>query len=370
MRVLFVLPRIVMGGVERITLNLIGQLQAEGIECALALRRRHGELLSEAEQLTDVFEIARGGLHHFVPRLTVLIQNWRPTHIVVVFANISLLTLWARRRSRSGAVVICGVHNAPGVETARPGFFGRLRYKVDVSVLRWVYKYVDAIVTDSIGVEVEIKKIFGISEHRVCTIYNPVMNAKEWKQIACAPVRREAAVRRLVAIGRLVWQKGFDVLVAAMARVNTTQAWHLDIYGEGPDRKALTEQIDLLGLSGSITLKGYTTDPIGCLVAADVFVLSSRHEGLPTVLILALAAGIQIVSTDCPHGPSEILQGGKLGTLVRTEASSLAEGIGHALSGVSYVDPEAMRARALAFDVAHSTARWRALLESTLSQRE
>ena len=92
MKILFVLPRMVTGGVERVTLRLVEGLQARGHECAFALRRAYGEFLPEAEALCPVFEVAAGGLHQFVPKLAQLIQSWQPSHIVTAFADVGVLT--------------------------------------------------------------------------------------------------------------------------------------------------------------------------------------------------------------------------------------------------------------------------------------
>jgi glycosyltransferase involved in cell wall biosynthesis len=369
MKVLFVLPRMVMGGVERVTLNLIRQFQADGIECALALSRCHGELLEEAMQLTDVHEVAGKGIHQFIPGLAKLMRIWRPTHVVVVFANIGLLTLFARGWTRSDAPMVYGVHNSHGVETARPGVLGFLRYLVNRIVARVVYSHADAIVADSEGVEREIRALFGVQGNRLQTIYNPVISAADSQKISDLPARIASATTRLVTIGRFVRQKGFDLLIEAMAKVGKQHHWRLDIYGDGPDRAALEAQIQESQMSGRIALKGYTTDPLRCLCEDDIFVLPSRHEGLPTVLIQALACGIQIVATDCQHGPSEILSDGNFGVLVRAnDSSALADGITRVLSGQFHIDPAALRARAQDFSVRNSAARWRGLLEGLLAK--
>src|SRR5690242_2363052 len=156
MKLLFVLPRMVMGGVERVTLNLIWRFQTEGVECALALRRCHGELLVEAEQLTKVYELAKGGIHQFIPRLAKLLRELQPTHVIVAFPDICLLTLWARNWAHCNAMVVYGVHNAHGIETAWPGLWGRLRYGIYRRIAGTVYRHVDAIVANSMGVEREI----------------------------------------------------------------------------------------------------------------------------------------------------------------------------------------------------------------------
>ena len=131
MKILFVLPRMVTGGVERVTLRLVDGLQAHGHECAFALRRAYGEFLPEAEALCPVFEVAAGGLHQFVPKLAQLIQSWQPSHIVTAFADVGVLTHLAIKQSGHKPYWVHGVHATHDAVTATPGIKGRLRYQLD-----------------------------------------------------------------------------------------------------------------------------------------------------------------------------------------------------------------------------------------------
>ncbi|MDA3876480.1 MAG: glycosyltransferase, partial [Halothiobacillus sp.] len=143
MRVLFVLPRMLAGGVERVTLNLVASLQAEGIECRLALRRCHGEFIEEAKALVDVEELAGDGLHHFVPRLARLISDWHPSHVVTAFADVGLMTLLACRLAGDKTALIHGVHNTHSFANRRPGITGLIRYGLDDVMARALYRRAD-----------------------------------------------------------------------------------------------------------------------------------------------------------------------------------------------------------------------------------
>ena len=125
---------------------------------------------------------------------------------------------------------------------------------------------------------------------------------------------------RLIAAGRLAPQKGFDLLLEAFVAVADRHPdWTLDIFGKGPLREPLEQQVIDLGLGGRARLNG-PTDRLGERMRdASVFVLSSRYEGFPIVLLEALAAGLAVVSFDCPTGPSDILTDGTDGLLVPPE---------------------------------------------------
>lgn len=361
MRVLFVLPRMVSGGVERVILNLIAEFQKSGHECALALRRAYGELLPEARSLTTVHEVAPDGLHQFVPRLTRLIRAWQPTHVVTAFADVGALTRLAMQLARSRACWVHGVHNAHARIAARSGPSGAVRFYLDNLCAGFVYRRADKVVAVSDGVRHDVLAQFHVDPAAVVTIYNPVVPAAELIPVH-APRHPPDQPFTIVGLGRLTRQKGFDVLVEAMRVVPAP--WRLDIWGEGEDRSLLERQIKEAGLESSVYLRGYTNEPYEVLRAADLFVLSSRWEGLPTVLIEALACQCQIVATDCPHGPGEILLDGDLGQFVPADAPSLlAAAIRRAMDATRKFAPGTLLARAQDFSVGAASGRWMALLE-------
>ena len=121
----------------------------------------------------------------------------------------------------------------------------------------------------------------------------------------------------IVALGRLVPQKGFDMLLDAFAGLaRRHDRVRLEVWGEGPDRAALEAQRDALGLAGRVVFPGTTQSPYELLRRASLFVMSSRREGFPTVLGEAMAAGVPVVSFDCPSGPRELIRDGLDGLLI------------------------------------------------------
>ena len=151
---------------------------------------------------------------------------------------------------------------------------------------------------------------------------NPVLPAPP----ATVPPNDTAVI---VAMGRLVPQKGYDLLLESFARIADRHAgWTLEIWGEGPDRAVLEQQRDGLGLAGRVSFPGTTQAPYDALRRASFFVLSSRREGFPTVLGEAMAAGVPAVSFDCPSGPRELIRDGIDGLLIpREDVGALAAGM-------------------------------------------
>lgn len=124
--------------------------------------------------------------------------------------------------------------------------------------------------------------------------------------------------RYIVAVGRLDRQKGFDLLLEAYASLPKPRP-HLLILGEGPERASLQEQRSKLALEAEVKIPGRVPDPTPFIKLSQFFVLSSRYEGFPNVLLEAMAAGKAVISFDCPSGPAELIEAGKSGMLIQPE---------------------------------------------------
>ncbi len=139
--------------------------------------------------------------------------------------------------------------------------------------------------------------------------------------------------RRLLAVGRLEQEKGFDRLVAAFAeQADRFPEWQLRLIGDGTQRSALEQQIAALGLSQRVALTGWLRPVWPEYIAADLFVLPSRYEGFPSALLEAMACGVAVLAVDCESGPREIIQHGCNGWLVANEDKALSSGLGHLMS--------------------------------------
>lgn len=362
MRILFVLPRMVTGGVERVTLNLVAELLQGGHDCAFALRKAYGEFLPEAKSLCPVFEIAPKSLLQFIPNLSSIINTWQPTHIITAFADIGSLTYLAIKHSKQNINWVHGVHGPHDIITAKPSFIGHLRFHLDNFFAAVVYKKANKIIAVSNGVRKNILEKFQCSENKVVTIYNPVLEKKHLieKRIDTTPANHSP---KIIALGRLTRQKGFDILIQAIHKV--PQPWHLEIWGDGEEKENLQNLIDTLGLKTYITLKGNTNEPFKILRQADLFILSSRFEGLPTVLIEAICCQCNIISTDCPHGAAEILENGRWGVLVENEnIQALSNAIIENLKCNTHISPNLLIQRAEAFTKHKAADQWEYILKN------
>ncbi len=184
---------------------------------------------------------------------------------------------------------------------------------------RRFYPWADTVIAVSEGVADDLVSCLGLSRAQITVIPNPVVS-DDIEALANEPLEHPwfapGAPPVLLAAGRLTTQKAFPTLLQAFARLVPERDLRLMILGEGPDRGALQAEIDALGLGARVALPGFDPNPFRYLARARLFVLSSAWEGLPGVLIQAMACGTPVVSTDCPSGPREVLENGRLGPLV------------------------------------------------------
>jgi glycosyltransferase involved in cell wall biosynthesis len=220
----------------------------------------------------------------------------RPDLVVSFLTRTNILSVLAARGL--DLPVIISERNNPALQTVGP-VWGALR--------RWSYPRADGLVTMTAGA---MRYFADTVPPRIWVIPNP----------ATAPASLPDACsdgRTIAAVGRLVPQKGFDLLLEAFAKAkDAIPEWRLVLWGEGPDRTALEAQRDRLGLAGRVEMPGVTNRPGEWIAHTDVFVLSSRFEGWGLVVGEAMAAGLPVISFDCKWGPAEMIEHDRSGILV------------------------------------------------------
>jgi glycosyltransferase involved in cell wall biosynthesis len=225
-----------------------------------------------------------------------------------------------------------------------------------IPLLRHCYARADSIIAASRGVAEDATAFLGLDPRRLHVVYNPV-HVTGLARVIEEPLRHPwfapGAAPVLLGIGRLVGQKNFPLLVEAFAKVRQRIDARLVIIGgdeSSSDQMAHRQHLQTLavdlGVGDDVELPGYQPNPYPYLKAAGVFVLSSDYEGFGNVLIEALLTGCPVVSTDCPSGPSEILDNGRYGMLVPVDdADCLADAIVESLAAEPQRDKLRQRGR-------------------------
>jgi glycosyltransferase involved in cell wall biosynthesis len=223
------------------------------------------------------------------------------------------------------------------------------RGRLTPRLIKRFYPWANGIVVVSHGVRDDMAQLTKIPRERITVIYNPSIVSADVREKAQAPLDHPwfepGQPPVLIAVGRLQIQKDYPTLLQAFAQVRQKRPVRLLILGEGKERPMLEEIIKTLGVEEDVSLPGFVMNPFAYMARASLFVLSSRWEGLPTVLIEAMCCGTPVVSTDCPSGPREILREGQYGQLVPVgEPTALARAIETTLDAkTSSPPPESWR---------------------------
>ena len=313
-RIAFYMHDLSGGGVERMRLALIGELRARGLDVSLIVARRRGALtaLLPPDLPLDVLE-SRGMLGGVWP-LARILRRRRPDVLVASLDHNNVTAMLARLVARVPTRVVICQHNALSAEMPI-GW----RYRL-VPWLYWLLQHAaHGIVAVSQGVADDLAVTARIARDRITVIYNPVIGPDFMQRAAASaphPWLLKNSCPVFIFAGRLSRQKDPALLLDAFALLLVQRPARLIVLGEGPLLADLQAQAARLGIVSHVTFAGFQANPLPWIHAADALVSSSRYEGLGNVIIEALACGTQVVSTDCPHGPSEILLGGVAGRLV------------------------------------------------------
>jgi glycosyltransferase involved in cell wall biosynthesis len=331
-RLAFFLPGLYDGGAERIMLNLAKGIIARGYLVDLVLARAEGPFLNELPDSVRLIDLKASRVFFSTPALVRYLRHERPVALLsILYSNI--IAVWARRLAGIPPRVILGEHNTlSSVVNGEGGF----RWRLFPSLARWFYPWADGIVAVSTGVANDLAQLTNIPLDRIQVIYNPIVTSELFEKSKSAiehPWFTSGEPPVLLAVGRLTTQKGFDVLIQAFAEVTKNHRARLLILGEGEERLPLEALIREFGLGQDVSMPGFVPNPYPYMAHAAGFVLSSRWEGLPTVLVEAMSLGAPIISTDCPSGPREILLDGKYGQMVPVDdPSALAAAISTTLT--------------------------------------
>ncbi len=347
------LPALEGGGAERAMLHLAQGLAERGFKTDLVLAETKGAYLDTVPSAIRIVDLkARSPL--IVSKTLALRRYLQQEQPAVLFSALDILSsaTWAQRLAGvSTRIVMCVQTNlSQQFRDHQPNTIGRIRPRM----VQWFYPWADAIVAASRGVADDVARMAHIPADTIQVIYNPVVTPSvlaKMQQPIDHPWFAPDAPPVILGVGRLVSQKDFPTLVNAFAIVRQQRPARLMILGEGEDRAKLEAQIRELGLQADVALPGFAENPYAYMAHASVFALSSIFEGFGNVVAEAMAAGTAIVSTDCPSGPAEILDGGKYGKLVPVgDAAALAAGILATLAAPTAADVLCQRAQAFSLD--------------------
>lgn len=300
------------------------------------------------------------------------LRSMRPDVLIAADLLANLTALEARERARHTSPLI--VTQRTHTSTFLAGKFARRHRKMLIREIQRLYPKADAVVGVSKGVSADLVSM-GLPAGLVRTIYNPVIGPKT-EAHAAEPIDhpwfQEGAPPVILGVGRLTPQKDFSILVKAFARlIREGRDLRLVIVGAGrspADESRLSGLASRLGIQDRFDLPGSVANPFAYMAKSALIACSSRWEGLPAMLIEALAVGTPAVSTDCPSGPREVLQDGALGRLVPVgDDQALADAIMATLDHPP--DPEGLIRSAERFRVQASVDAYSTLIDDLRTHR-
>ena len=312
MRITLVISTFGIGGADRVLSIMANYWTAQGHDISLIslsplsndMFKLHPRVKRIGLNLLNVSTQIGQRLFWNVRRVTQLrlaLRRSQPDVAISFIDTSNVLTLMASWRL--GFPVIVGERNDPRQHSIGPTW----------NLLRsLLYRYASAVVIQSSQILDWASR--HVERNNVYVIPNPT-NPELKRSVKAS--NRHGAGHTVVAVGRLARQKGFDLLIPAFGCCAAKHVgWSLVIVGEGEERTHLEILAATIGIADRVKLIGTVRNPFPLLREADLFVLSSRYEGFPNVLVEAMACGLPVISTDCPTGPSEIIRNDMDGVLV------------------------------------------------------
>ena len=309
------LPSLAGGGAQLVMLKLAGAMAERGYPVDLVLSEATGPYLAQVPPKVRVVDLGSTHVLTSLPALMRYLRRDRPDALIAAMAHTNVVSIWARRLTGFPTLLMLTEHNTISVERAT-----NWRAHLLPFLTRIFYPWSDVIVVVSHGVADDMAPMLGLARERIHVIYNPIITPQLRQKVQeplTHPWFTPGAPPVILGVGRLTAQKDFTTLIQAFAHVRRNRLARLMILGEGEERPALERLIEQLNLGADVSLPGFVANPYPYMARAAIFALSSRWEGLPSVLIEALYCGAAIVSTDCPSGPQEILAGGRYGRLAQ-----------------------------------------------------
>ena len=344
------LPSLHGGGAERVMATLANAFTERGFKVDLVLAEAKGPYLKELSPKVRVVDLKVGRVSRSLPGLVGYLRREQPYAMLTALNHANVIAIIARALAGVATRLVISERITLGkASTRNEGMAQRILYVL----MRLCYPKADGIVAVSNGAADALSVFAKIPRERITTVYNPcnvIAIQKRAEESLEHPWFLPGEPPVVLGIGRLTTQKDFPLLLKAFAQLRTQCKARLMILGDGELSGSLQDLAHSLGLGADdFCLQGFVENPFSYLSRCGVFVLSSRWEGLPNVLIQALACGAAIVSTDCPSGPLEILEDGKWGRLVPVgDVQAMAEAMKETLNHQQRPD---QTLRALDFNV-------------------
>lgn len=317
MKLSFLLPDLRGGGAQRMIINMANEFSSRGYTVYLMIVEDIGPFKIHIHERIRIRYFHCSRAQAALLPLVRALYTARPDILYAAMPYMNFLAIAAK--FLSGQFFMKLIISERNYFSLNARHEGTVRFLIQKFMMALFYPFADKIIGISKGVADDVKKHLFCGQAKVGWIHNPVISSETMDQLSLECMDRwfENRARPIfVTSGRLVAQKDQKTLLLAFSEFLKQKNGSLLILGEGPLRDDLEGLANRLGITKHILFRGFVPSPLSYMKKADVFVLSSAWEGFCNVLVEALLCGLPVVSTDCPSGPSEILDGGHYGALV------------------------------------------------------
>lgn len=370
MKVWILLSRFDLGGLERVQTNLAPVFAQAGLDVRIVA----GQFLEGTENLLPQgivkLELAPQGKHVFIPALLKQLLSHKPDVIITTSNDVACLVLAFRSLFFPRMKVICTQHLSVSAPLKNTRGLQRAKHRLLLGLMQYLWPKSDAIIAVSSLLADDMQSTLKLRPP-IHIIHNPVVlpDSQDRMQHPIQWPWPDNSVQTLVFAGRLAKVKRLDILLDAFLQITQTHKVRLLILGDGPERDYVRSFIVKHGLSPICHLAGYQDNPLPWIKASNVLILPSDYEGFGNVLVEAMACGTQVISTNCPHGPAEILDHGRYGQLVPTNnVNALANAVLRVLSKEFYIPATTLMRRANEFSQERAANAYLRVIHDTASK--
>lgn len=351
-------------GVDRVFRNLVPALAARGLRVDVLGIAGHGPYWDALPEGVRRIELGARHVNSALPALVRYLRRERPRAMLSDKDRVNRAAIWAR--GLAGVDTRLGVRLGTTVSVNLASRAAPDRWLQTWS-MRTLYRCAEAVLVPSHGAAEDLARHARLPLERIRVVPSPIV-APDMGTRAAAPAEHpwfdDGGPPLILGVGELSERKDFATLIRAHARLRRTHDCRLLILGEGRRRGELERLAIELGTRDAVALPGFVPNPYPYMARAAAFALSSRWEGMPVVLIEALALGTPVIACDCPSGPAELLDGGRLGALVPVgDDAALAAALADTLAAPPA--REALRAAAAPYAVDASARAYLAALGFT-----
>ena len=306
-KIIFIIPDLRCGGAEKVFINLANHLSDER-EIIFILLKKRGEMIDQLKNNIKIISLDVNRIRNSFFKLIKYFRKYNNAYIISAMWPLNCIVLLSSLFGSKSNLFFITEHvnltRSNGVDFKINKIFLFLTISLTYFIAR-------KIICVSNGVNIDIQKYYLFNgKKKFKTIYNPIVSKVEKiKKINNSKIH-------ILNVGTLKAQKDHKTLIKAFSLLDNIDRYHLNIVGDGPLKNELIQFAEDLMLKDHITFHGFQKNLKNFYLNSDLFILSSIYEGFGNVLVEAMSYGMQIISTDCPSGPSEILDNGKFGILV------------------------------------------------------